>query len=623
MRCKFSESQAFPCKLSATYGIHYLAAGSFSQKPKFSMILLCIDAGILIIITISLGILFQLGLEKFFRVAIRSDLPGIFLAGLIVSTVYFNLVSFCFPVNSWTLLPLAAISLLVFIRFRERYRALFFSMGVQRNATQGWVLPLLCLALLLFIYGIKPPTNPDSANYHFLSILWGEKYKVVPGLANLYEPYAYNPASFIIQSAYSFTGLAGRSLYPLNEVLSSLFLFWILARVYTYRNSLAGLVYFLFLVVSYRYLLGNLSSPSSDQLFQICLSYSLLRIFEILLSGEIVFSNLLLPCIILLYAPAAKMSAYPALLPLLFVFYLLQKKETGFRLHLVLASIAILIYLPWIGRNYIMSGYLAFPYPYLSPFHPDWKVPMNIMTEGYVLIHNLPRMLPDDHATLASQRSIAFSDWFFPLIRRQFTNHLFFELSILAAALASPLLWILLRIRNRSFPAPVFIFWLLLYSCCWLWLVNAPDYRYGVSFLTLCTLVPVLVLAGRPEQPAKKDRVLQRLLSVLFLLTTVYYLYGAASLYRRYTTKRMEPLGWKDGWLFPLRDAHYKPADSKDSFPYRILNAGTRLYLADRAHRCINTGIVCAYYGNQVQVEMRGERVEDGFRPTTPNGAGR
>ncbi len=69
------------------------------------MLLLCIDAGMLFVITISLGILFQLGLEKFMRVAIRPDLIGTFLAGLILSTVYFNLVSFCFPVNYWTLLP--------------------------------------------------------------------------------------------------------------------------------------------------------------------------------------------------------------------------------------------------------------------------------------------------------------------------------------------------------------------------------------------------------------------------------------------------------------------------------------------------------------------------------------
>jgi hypothetical protein len=32
----------------------------------------------------------------------------------------------------------------------------------------------------------------------------------------------------------------------------------------------------------------------------------------------------------------------------------------------------------------------------------------------------------------------------------------------------------------------------------------------------------------------------------------------------------------------------------------------------------INTGIVCTYYGNLARIEMRGDSVEDGFKPTKP-----
>src|ERR1700733_15571682 len=245
------------------------------KAKNSSMLLLCIDAWILIFITISLGILLRLGLEKVFGFAIQTDLLGLFLAGLVLSTVYFNLLSFWMPVDYRALIPPAAVALFSFFRFRVRYRDLWVSIRSQWGGIRGWLLPFLCLALLLFAYGVKPPTNPDSVNYHFLSILWGEKYKVVPGLANLQEAYAFNPASFIIQSAYSFTGLTGQSLYPLNGVISALFLLWILSRVYLYRTSFTGLVWFFFLIISYRYMLGNMSSPNSDQLVQICLSYSL------------------------------------------------------------------------------------------------------------------------------------------------------------------------------------------------------------------------------------------------------------------------------------------------------------------------------------------------------------
>ncbi len=240
------------------------------------------------------------------------------------------------------------------------------------------------------------------------------------------------------------------------------------------------------------------------------------------------------------------------------------------------------------------------------------------MTEGYLLIHNVPRMLPDNHATLALQRPIAFLDWLLPMLREQFANHLYFELSILAAAMASPLLWILLRIRKLQLPALLFIFWLTLYTCCWLWLANAPDYRYGFPFLTVCVFIPLLTLSLKPAERFKIRLLNQRILSLLFILTTAYYCYGLVGLMRRYIAKRTEPVSWKEGWLVPPGNAYYKQEDKNDPFPYRMLNAGVKLYLADRAHRCINAGIVCAFDGNLVQVEMRGQRVEDGFRPTDP-----
>jgi hypothetical protein len=586
------------------------------------MLLLCLDASILIFITISLGILLQKGLERVFRVAIRSDTLGIFLAGLILSTIYFNLVSFWVPVNYLTLIPLAAVSLLVFNRFRSSYRSLF-SISRQWPDIRGYLLPLLCLALLLFIYGVKPPTNPDSVNYHFLSILWGEKYKVVPGLANLQEAYAFNPAAFIIQSAYSFTDLAGRSLYPLNGVMSALFLFWILARVLAYRKSLAALIYFFFLVISYRYLLGNLSSPTSDQLVQICLSYALMRISELILSGEIDISGMILPSMILLYAPIAKMSACSALLPLFFIFCLLLKNGKRAPLLLVLLSMALLIYLPWIGRNYIMSGYPVYPFPFLSPFHPDWKVPIGIVKQGVDLMRNMPRMLSDGSMSPGGIRSTGFSQWIFRWIGNQVSYHSFVELFILGMSLGSPLLWILWYARKKmALPAinPVsakqlFFFWLILYSICWLWLVSAPDYRYGIPFLTLCMLLPLLMLARIDGHFARSPS--QRILSLLFILSTCYYLYGAYGAYRQYATKNEQELGWKEGWIVPLRDIYYKDPDSRDSFPYRTLNTGVKLYLSDTAHLCINTGLICTNYGDSLAIEMRGPHVEDGFRPVS------
>jgi hypothetical protein len=601
------------------------------------MILLCIDACILIFITTGLGVLLQKGLEKIFGTAIRSDLPGIFLLGLIPSTVYFNLLSFWLPVDYWSLPPLAALSLFSFFRFRETWRFLLLPVNklfpidrlpsVRRPIPKGpvfpisrttyllpafrqYLLPAFCLFLLLFLYAIKPPTNPDSVDYHFLSILWGEKYRLIPGLANLYQPFAYNPASFLLQSAYSFTGLSGQSLYPLNPVITGLFLFWILARVYRHRDSLIGLIWFFFLLISYRYLLGNMSSPTSDALVQICLCYSLLRLSEALLSADIGISAMIVPCSILLYAPVAKLSAYPALMALFFVFCLLFKNKKRLPLLLTFLSMGLLIYLPWMGRNYIMSGYPVFPLPFLSFFHPDWKVPMNIMMRGYGRLQYCSKMLLEDGATLTQLQPVTFLGWFFPWIGKHLKYHLFIELFTFLSAILSPLLWIVGLALKKKPGSGIFIFWLLLYAACWIWLIGSPDYRYGTAFLVIAFLIPLLFLTrARVAQPVPRW-----LLSLLFILTTSYYLHGAYHAFREYGVRTTETFTWKQGGLFPIQDIYYK-LHPKDSIPYQVLNNGVKVYLSDKVHLCINAGLVCIpNFDGFIGIEMRGPGVEDGFR---------
>src|SRR5882762_307191 len=182
------------------------------------MLLWCLDALLLILITTSLGILLQNGLEKVFHVRIQSDLLGVFLTGLVGSTIYFNILSFWLPVNYLSLIPLAVGSLLIFWRNKEKYRQISLSIRQQLNRllSRPYLLFTGCLLIMLFCFCVVPCINTDSKGYHYQSILWFEKFKVVPGLANVHGRYAFNPAAFIIQSAYSFTGLTGQSIYPLN-----------------------------------------------------------------------------------------------------------------------------------------------------------------------------------------------------------------------------------------------------------------------------------------------------------------------------------------------------------------------------------------------------------------------
>jgi hypothetical protein len=239
-------------------------------------------------------------------------------------------------------------------------------------------------------------------------------------------------------------------------------------------------------------------------------------------------------------------------------------------------------------------------------------------------------MLLDGTVPSSRLRSISFFEWIFPWIGKLVKNHAFFGLFILGGSLGSPLLWTLWYTRKKkampaikaAAPGRIIAFWLILYSVCWLWLISAPDFRYGIPFLTTCMLIPLLTLTGidgsRLSGIGRSPRTaVRRILSLSLILSTCYYLYGGYGAYRYYAKKKEQGMSWKEGWILPLKDIYYKEPDKRDSIPYKTLNRGIKLYLSDTTHRCINAGLICTNYGDSLAIEMRGPRVEDGFRPVS------
>jgi len=573
------------------------------------MLLLFIDSLLLILLTSSLGILVVNGLQRLFRLRLQSDLLGIFLTGLIGSTIYFNIISFWWPVNYLSLLPLLALCLLTYRPLKPAYRQLFLSIKDHCKALTSPSNRLLAggLLVLLGTFSILPGINADSVDYHYQSIQWYEKFKVVPGLANVHGRYGFNPAAFIIQSAYSFTGLTGQAIFPLNGVLIGLFLFWVLSRILRHRHSLTGLVYFGLFIMLCRPMLVNISSPSSDPLVLICLYYALISLFELLVQEEIHLSGILLPSLVLLYAPVAKLSAFPVLLVSLYLYFLLPATEKKVPLLLKWLPIALVIYLPWFGRNIILSGYLVYPLFALDLFHPGWKVPRDILMVDYFLINYWPkgvsfRRIQDyTHGNLDSP---SFREWFLPWLEYSFKNRQTGNVLILVAALLSPVAWVIVYFRKTRPKAPVFIFLLILYACIGIWIKSSPDFRFGIVFISLSLIFPLLLLAQGKK--AESWKIPWDPLPLSMVVLTCFFLYRGSN------EKTNYPFTLKDCWLFPLKNAQTRVFNNKTDFPYRTMHSGVKLYLSDSTHHCLNADLPCMSW-KVGEIEMRGTRLEDGF----------
>jgi hypothetical protein len=576
------------------------------------MLLLLIDALLLLFITTGLGMMSARGLEKLFGVAAQSDFLGIFLTGIITSSIYFNILSFFIPVNYLALIPLAAASVFFFATRKNARLALRDFMRRQLAVMRLHLLPASCIAVLLVCYCFVPPSNPDSAGYHYNAIAWYENYKVIPGLGNIHGRLGFNPVSFIIQSAYAFTGPAGQGLYPLNSVLTILFFVWAFNKMARSVNSASALVYMGLIIVLYRLLLANMTSPSSEPLTVICVSYLLLHFYEAICLKEITASSLIVPFVILLFAPVAKLSAYPLLLLAPFAWYYLPRIYRR-RFLQAICVLWALVYLPWLGRNYILTGYLVYPLRFTDFFSPDWKLPNDIVLLDYTFIRDGPRMVSRDPAAIDYYRSLSFIHWFYYWVNGQVATKNYAELAVLFIGLSSPLAWIGAFFQKNKPGCKLLVFWICTYTMVWIWLVTSGDYRAGSVMLSMSFALPFLYWMRYPGQTINKAAA--AILPVLLVASTIYYVYGGVMLFKIWSKKTGVPIpvAWQKSLLLPMQHAAYY-VYKKEGFAYRQLGNDVRLYLPDSLHACVLMGCQPCMTWAYGDIEMRGAIVEDGFR---------
>jgi hypothetical protein len=260
------------------------------------------------------------------------------------------------------------------------------------------------------------------------------------------------------------------------------------------------------------------------------------------------------------------------------------------------------VYLTWFCRNVILSGYLIYPIPNIDIFTVDWKAPKDVLALEIIYIKHLSKLFSFDFAYL---KTLSFSQWFFKWLYAQLPMYWLPGLVIFLLSLLSPLYWLILYIKNKKLPTLIFVFWVIIYIDIWLWLQTGLEYRFGIAFIAFAMLLPWLYQTV--SSSIKTFKPMPVMLAVLMWALTMYYVQQA---YLRDSTYAFTI---KNCWLYPLKDKRYYQKNDKASFRYTVLNNGVKLYHEDSAHECINTCLPCMIW-DYGKIEMRGTKIEDGFR---------
>lgn len=312
------------------------------------------------------------------------------LSGLLFLTIYAEYFSIVYKVGilSCAILALLAVcAIIIYLKYMRENIIYRFWTYCRNISITTWV--ILISAVIVFIaWTCGSIDHPDTSLYHIQAIKWIENYGVVPGLGNLHNRFAYNSAFMCLQALFSFSWLLGlKSLHSVNGFICLFFfLYAILSFDYT-KNKLELSDFFkgaiiLFIALSTDYI----SSPGTDLFPMLIMLYICSKWCSVYEQNNNYNNSFQIDdsvyeygylCVVAVYALTLKLSV--ALFVLLAIYPLvifIKKKQVRAIIFHALSGIIVL--LPWIIRNVIISGYLIYPFPQIDIFNVDWKMPASV-----------------------------------------------------------------------------------------------------------------------------------------------------------------------------------------------------------------------------------------------------
>lgn len=439
----------------------------------------------------------------------------------------------------------------------------------------------------------NPASIGDTMLYHAQCIQWSEKYKAIPGLANLHNRLAFNNQSLLLFSLFGFTFTGIQTFYAVNSFLLLLLTVKCsadIARAYV-QNNFGELLLALSLLIGSHFIFGErIASPAPDNTTAVLILFSAILFKEIYLDRKL---NLLPHLYIISFAlPTVKLSTvFNAILP---VFLSIKEKLVFKKQHiLTLVAYGLFAFGPFIARHIIMSGYLVFPFP-LDLFSFDWKYEdierLEMMNE---VITNAAR-ITGPHQKGLDTMNMSIVEWFPYWLTFRSKEYYLMNGMLPISLLFMAFSFVSFKVQQRKgnyFFTLFNVYFLLAFI---FWLVKAPDYRFfwGTLVAGFSFFLFFLFLNFNTNN---------RLLYKVGVSFSLLVFLGLGI--NRFSSKK-----FRKHMIYPmtLKKIDVKQQDFQGI--YINLPASKRL-----GGLCWNAPVPCTHSINR-RLELRGKTITDGFR---------
>ncbi len=468
------------------------------------------------------------------------------LTGIVLVTVYAEIVSFFTGVGLGANVAMVILCLVILFCYRQELALQALEM-IRITRSRGNIYVYLAVFLLMAYGTSHGIMHYDSDLYHAQAIRWIEEYGVVKGLGNLHVRFAYNSAAFPLSALYSFRFLGGQSYHVMSGFFA-LLLAWqcvdiknVVRRGHLVISDFARLaaIYYLFTIFD------EMVAPASDYFLSTIVFYVIIHLLDMYVKHERSYVPYILLALLGIFAITIKLSAAPMILLVIIPIVKLFMGRNREKLHAfwIAVGLALLITVPFIVRNVIISGWLLYPVTFIYLFSFDWKIPKGFAQFDSMEIRTFGRGYND----VAAFGNMSLGEW----VPHWFSeigglNRLMLILSAISILVYLAYLGYFVlaaagqnrTVKGSDGPAKIFditrrsmldradflTIGATLIGCLVFWFFSAPLIRYGVVYVWLTPAVILgrmfIIIQGKLSSEHKS--IMLKALAGLFLLWFVY-----------------------------------------------------------------------------------------------------
>ena len=452
----------------------------------------------------------------------------------------------------------------------------------------------------------------DSGYYHEQSIRWIEEFGTVKGSVHILKRLAYNSCYFCQCALYSMRDIFSQSLHCLSGFYGILVMGYALAgfnkSIRTNAIRLAPFVYFILLC-------SEITSPASDYPLVFSVFYVAIRWFELLDDNEEHYSPYALLSLFVVFLISIKLTVGCLILIVIKPAIAINKEK---RVKEIITSImaGIIILLPYFIRNYIICGWLIYPFTKIDIFNPDWKLPMRHVQADADEIKVWGRGMGQIGGQVTDSIKVWLPHWweYMSMPNRLIVASAIIVLSVYLVYRVCRFVTGVIRIYNRKTATNEkrlviidsidrYIFEAALLFSLLYWFFESPLFRYGVCYIFIAMFYAIGDMLG---EAWNKSVIIRAAVVLICVLTMIPFTNGIIEYFK-----------WNYECILYYSDYEYFVMQEdypRVEYGTTEINGVTFYYPKEELGQIGYHMFPALWFNGTDNVESRGDKITDGYR---------